>query len=123
MTEALAAVSSNIVFRIPAMRSKDALNAVLDAVEREAAADAQAMEEELQAARESSKDWAERSIATRYARLEATEGKVERYENLLGQRLDSIRDRLNELRAGLAAASMSSQAAADAFEQPAMAAQ
>lgn len=115
VADVLMSVSKHKLFKIPAMKSQDALHSILDAIEQDARREAEAMEAELEASRMGKTALGERAIANRYTRVEATERRVERYEGLLGQRLDGLRDRLNELRAGLAAASLSSSLAEDAF--------
>lgn len=104
-TRALRAVSSHQTFMIPAMRSVDAVSAILDALENEAQAEAETMESELLAGI-NGKSLGERALTGRVARCESMERKVSRYEGLLGTKLDALRGRLESLRANLAAAAL-----------------
>lgn len=100
-------VSAHRTFRIPAVRSSEAVQAVLDAVEQEARREFDGMMEEAKGA------LGERAINARYDRVEDVERKVARYEEMLGQRLDSFRERAEELRAALAVAMLKAEAAAE----------
>lgn len=100
---ALRAVSEHRVHRVPAMRSEDAVDAILDAVDAEASSEAEGMEKELAAA-----SLGKRGFETRIERCDDTERKVARYEELLGRKLDTLRDRLVALRANLTVAMVKS---------------
>ena len=54
-------------------------------------------------------DATERKINTRQDKLQAMRTKVEEYEQMMGGSLDSLRDRLERVQAGLAAAMLASQ--------------
>ncbi len=110
---ALRSVSAHKLFGIPALSNRDALEAVLDAVEREAADAADEMGAELlEAVGEGGKPRvSERVGKARVARCDEVEAKVGRYEAMLGTRLDSIRERLGDLRANLGAAMLVEAAA------------
>lgn len=103
------AVSEHRVFSIPAMRAEETMAAVLDAIEHEARAEFDGV---MQAIGE--EGVGVRALANRHAHVEGVEAKVGRYEELLGVRLDSMRERLTELRAALAAATLKAEAAAAA---------
>jgi hypothetical protein len=105
---AIREVSQHRIFEIPALSSKEVLSAVLDAVEREAAREAEDMAAEL------ASGVSERVAKTRVARCDAVEQKVTRYEAILGERLEGIRAKLAELRGGLASAMLSNEAAEQA---------
>jgi len=99
--QALRTCSGHTLCEIPAMRSEEAVSAILDAVQREAESEAMAMEEEL------SGGLGNRAITTRISRTEAVEAKVSLYEGLLGSSLETLRSRLSLLRANLSAALLS----------------
>jgi hypothetical protein len=103
---AVSAVSLHRTFRIPAMRAEDTVAAVLDAVEQEAAREFDQMMEEV-----GKENLGERALAARYSQVENVEAKVGRYEAMLGTKLGSFRERLEELRAALAAASLKAESA------------
>lgn len=94
--------SGHTLCEVPAMASDEAVAAILDAVQREAEAEALAMEEQLTGG-----SLGARALATRINRTEAVEKKVSLYEGLLGSKLDALRARLSSLRANLAAAMLS----------------
>jgi len=98
-------VSRHTLCEIPAMRSDEAVSAILDAVQREAQAEAEAMEAEL------AKGIGERAINTRLERTEAVEKKISLYEDLLGSKLETLRSRLSVLRSNLSLALLSSESA------------
>jgi hypothetical protein len=100
-------VSEHRIFSIPAMESSEAVAAVLDAIEQEAAAEVESMEKDLAAG-----TLGGRALETRVGRTEFVERKVERYEELLGVRLDAMRQRIHELRAQLTVAARKSDGAA-----------
>lgn len=87
------------VYRIPMVTDDhDAIEAITDAIMAETDAVADQVEADIV-------DGAgPRAIQTRFQVCEATEAKVAVYEELLGGRLDSLRGRLERLRANLAAA-------------------
>lgn len=111
---AVRSASEHRVFRVPALASKDVLEAVLDAVEREAREEAESMANELSKATGAGKGVSERVGKSRMEKCDAVEAKVARYEELLGTKLDAIRERLGDLRANLTTAMLAEQAAADA---------
>jgi hypothetical protein len=103
MMEVLQECSSHKTFGIPAMRTPDAVAAILDAIEQEAQREAQSLEDDLVSGKL-------RGVAlrNRATRCEGVEGKVQRYEEMLGQKLDTLRARLEHLRADLTAAALTS---------------
>jgi hypothetical protein len=102
----VAEVSEHKINLVPAMPSADAVSAVLDAVESEAGREASAIEEAL-----TSGELGAKAAARRVETVQAIERKVARYEALMGTKLDALRERLGELRGGLALAAMTSGAA------------
>lgn len=136
-SRAVHAASGSRVFFIPAMKSDEALEAILDAITREAEAEAEGMETALndhadalaaQAAIEDGTDGAtspnaldayrqgqmndgkkamgKRAISTKLRSLTKLGGKLSTYEDLLGVKLETVRLRLERVRAGLTVASL-----------------
>ncbi|KKN38749.1 hypothetical protein LCGC14_0750120, partial [marine sediment metagenome] len=108
MAGALGAASASRVFEVPALKSDEAIEAVLDAVAREAETAAEVMEEEL-----AKENLGERALRTRTERCGAIEEKLSTYEKLLGTSLDALHDRLEVLQAGLATAALAAMAGDD----------
>lgn len=96
-------VSESKVFQIPAMPTSSAVEAILDAIVSEATDVAVEIENDLA---DPAVELGPRALATRSGRCESTIAKVGRYEALLGARLDSIRKRIDDLKANIAAASL-----------------
>jgi hypothetical protein len=91
------------VFRIPAMRNSEAVAAIVDAIQAEAAKVAETMEAEMLATGDD--QLGKRAVKTRQADVEALLGKLADYETLLGLQLD-VRSRVEALQANLAAAAL-----------------
>ena len=94
-----AASDTNKLYEVPALKSTDAIEAVLDAISDEARREADQMERELE-----ENGMGARAIETRIARCEGVTSKVQRYEGLLGRRLEDLQGRLEALRANLTVA-------------------
>ncbi len=94
-------VSGHVVNRVPAMRTDDTVEAILDALNQEAEDEARRMEEDIEAAKLGA-----RGFENRIARTDEVESKVSRYELMLGRKLDAMRARLELLRANLTVAMM-----------------
>lgn len=101
------------VFRIPALQTAEAVEAILDSIEVEARDTIDAFEADLVAAAEPDGLGA-RALRTRQAQAEKLAGKLGKYEGLLGIKLDAIREKLETVSAGLTAARFAAEAAADA---------
>jgi hypothetical protein len=101
MVAVLTACSGHQVFEMPAMRSDQAVAAVLAAVSREASAEAHAMEAEL-----SSEELGRRALQTRERRCQTAMQKLAAYEGLLGSALDELKDRFEDLQQQIAAAAL-----------------
>lgn len=95
----LRACSAHRVFEVPAMRSEEAVAAILDAVTREAENTAKGMQEELDGAQLGKK-----AVVNRQADCDKLEAKLTAYEKLLGCSLTTIHTQLGKLRANLAEA-------------------
>lgn len=93
---ALCSVTAHTVHEIPAMSSKEAIEAVLEAIRREASTVVAEIENETQG------DEVSRRVAgNRIAMLHELSAKVNGYERLLGVSLNSVTDRINALVARL----------------------
>lgn len=101
MVAVLRSVSNHVVNRVPAMRSEDAVAAILDAVTQEAQAAADNLAKDLE-----ENKLGEIGFANRANKCSDMEAKISRYEDLLGMKLDTVRDRLENLRANLTIASL-----------------
>jgi len=104
VAHALREATSFRTFEIPAMPTDDAIEAILDAIGREAVAEAEGIMAELAEGK-----LGPRALRTRATRCEAMAQKVERYESILGRRMDSLRDQLEDLSAASTAAAMSAE--------------
>jgi hypothetical protein len=111
MVDAVAGVSGHSFFKVPALRSADAVDAILDAVTQEAAAEASKFEADLEAG-----NLGERALSNRVESVEAAEAKVARYEKLLGAAMPELSKRLEQLRANLTVASMQAAGGADLLD-------
>lgn len=97
--------SAATVYEIPALRTEGAVDAILAAVEREAAAEAGAIEEALEAG-----DMGVRALRSREAATTKMERKLASYESMLGRALPALQARLETVRAGLATAILAAEA-------------
>lgn len=103
--------SSNRCFEIPAVKGEEALDAVLDAIIRDAEAEAKAIEEDLarvpgpngelplDAEGNPLKPLGARALRSRAKHCDTVTSKIEIYEELLDTRLDQMRERLESLQA------------------------
>jgi hypothetical protein len=107
-----AAAEGHHVFRIPALRNDEAIDAILDAITVEAEAEAAAIEADLTA--EGDQALGERALATRTKRCAQVLAKVSSYEGLLGVKLETIRERVERLQADVSAASLLAGSIVDA---------
>lgn len=106
ISEAVKRVSGHRIFTIPALRSKDAVEAVLAAIEAEATAEASKLSDEIDAHLSGEAALGERALATRSERCEKVSKKLARYEELLGAHSEKLRERLDAIAEQLALASM-----------------
>ena len=104
---AVKAVSEHKLAQIDALRTDDVVDAVLDAVEAEAAATVERTFAEL------ADDMGTRALRTRVRQAEDVLAKVGRYEGLLGVRLEKIRERVGECQAAVSAALLRAEAGTD----------
>jgi hypothetical protein len=113
MTEAISKSSGHRFFEVPALQSDSAVEAILDAVSREAEAEVAAMEADLA---DPENGLGARAYKSRMGRCEAAAFKVASYEALLGRSLEGLQKRLEDLRYGLGAAALKAEAERDAEE-------
>lgn len=90
---------SHKVFRIPAMRNSEAIEAIIDAVTAEAEQVARKIDEEISAG------LASRALETRKGVVAELLAKVSSYEELVGQQM-KVRERLETLQAAVATAQL-----------------
>lgn len=88
------------LYEIPALRTDEAVAAVLDAVRREADELVHAMRAELKEQAPGAQ-YSKRQLATRESRLEAMRAKLTGYEQLLDVSMDGVRDQLTQVGAEL----------------------
>ncbi len=102
MRRAIHAGTAHRIQRIPAMRCEETIEAVLDAITQEA----ERAVVKMQAQIASGELGAKALEGTRYgsAAVEALESKLARYEGIVGKRLDGLREKLDDVRATVAAA-------------------
>ena len=106
-TAAIKAVSKHTFFEIPALRSDEAVVAVLDAVRREADGAVAQIEADLADAANMSA----RSLKVRAARCEKVLALVQSYGELLGVELEALARKIEGLQAGIVSASLVAKAA------------
>lgn len=101
--QALEKATDNVVFQIPSLKSDEAVEALLDALVREAEAEAQSIEKQLEALDDDSVDDKDklgaRALRSRAAKCDRMTDKVEMFEQILDTRLDALRERMETLQA------------------------
>ncbi len=115
VVDALESVSAHRVFKIPAMKNSEAIDAITEAVTAEATRLYDTMMAELE--RTGDERLGTRALATRASECQAMLGKVQSYEQLLGVLMPRIVGHIEELSASVAAAAL--LASADATERAA----
>ena len=101
LAEALHAATAHSLYEVPALQTKDAVRAVLDAITREAAGEAELMELALDTG-----ELGARALKAKVRGCEAMMAKVASYEELLGQSLPELQDRLKVLNRQLTIAAL-----------------
>jgi len=91
--------TSHTVYELPALRSDEAVKAIVDALAREAEAQATKLEEQLTA-----DELGERALRARGVTCEQMQKKVEQYERLLGTSMTTLHERIERLQAAVAGA-------------------
>lgn len=102
VARAVDAAAGHKVFRIPALKASEAVEAILDAITHEAESEASAIEADL--AKEGDEQIGVRALKSRGDTCEAVLAKVASYERLLGVKLDTVRERIDRLSADVATA-------------------
>jgi hypothetical protein len=112
---AVEAAAEHRVFRIPAVKNEEVVDAVLAAVQTEADAALGEITAELDRGQENDDEaLGRRALASRAVRCQELLGKVGVYERLFGVRLDAIRQNVSVMEARLAAAVLAAQPDEDA---------
>lgn len=101
------AQKSHRVFKIPALRNDEAIEAIMDSILAEAQKAAEVLEQELVA--EGDDKLGQRALRGRAKKCEALLAKIGSYEDLLEVRMDSIKGRIEDLQSSVAAAALVDQ--------------
>lgn len=109
---AIKSVSAHRIFNIPALKNDEAIDAIIDAVSAETAAAASAIEAEL--LKEGDDALGLRALKTRGESCGVLLDKVAAYEELLGVKLPALVSKIEDLRAGVVAATLKTERTADA---------
>lgn len=99
MADVVREVSGYSIFEVPALRSGEAVEAILDAVTREAEAEVEAITADLDECVNGDGEYGKRRLRTRETRCTAMIEKVTRYESLLDANRETMRTKLSKLRA------------------------
>ncbi len=101
--EALSNATQNVVFHIPSLKSDEAVEALLDALVREAETEAKSIEKQLSDLDDDSipdkEKLGSRALRSRAVACDLMTDKVEMFEELLDTRLDALRERMETLQA------------------------
>ena len=92
---ALCGATDHVIHQVPALKSDEAVEAILDAVLREADGEISGMAEEVDGG------LGKRALKTRGGRCDDLRLKVEAYEQLLGRSMEALRSRLEGLRGSI----------------------
>jgi hypothetical protein len=109
---AIQSVGAHRIFQIPALKNSEAIDAILDAVTVETSAAVAGIEAELIA--EGDDALGARALKTRAETCGALLDKVAAYEELLGVKLPALVSKIEDLRAGVAAAALKTEGGLDA---------
>lgn len=104
MVSAIGEASEHQLFEVPALKTDEAVEAILDAVLREADQECTAMETELDTG-----DLKKRALKARAGKCDDLRVKVEAYEKLLGKSLPKVQQRIEDLKASVVAAELTVQ--------------
>lgn len=114
MAAVLQEVSKHTLYQIPAMRSDEAVRAVLDALTLEAGKAITDMEDDLLQGSVGA-----RGLSNRADHCDRVKEKLSAYDSLLGDGLDVLRGELDKLKARLAAAALLAMGSDDDVEEAA----
>jgi len=98
IVRALGESSKHIMYDMPTMKSSGAIKAIIDGL----SADLQTALDQLD--KEMGSGLGEKALQTRRVRVEEMQAKLERYETLLGSKLEDIRARIGSAQAAVSAA-------------------
>lgn len=98
---ALAKVSAHKIHGIPAMRTQDAIDAIMSAITEETRAECERVNKEI-----AESGLGKRALESREKEADDLLSRLERYETLLGGRLDDLRSAIDETRAAIVTAQM-----------------
>jgi hypothetical protein len=101
MAQAIGKASQHRMFEVPALKSDEAVDAILDAVLREADYECTTLETVLDTG-----SLGKRALKSKVAVCEAMRAKVAGYEALLGRSMTAVQDRIESLKAGVVAAAL-----------------
>lgn len=101
---AIKSVSDHRVFEVPALKSDEAIEAILAALIAEADSETSAMETEFDTA-----ELGGRALRTRAGKAEALLAKVKEYETLLGKNLTAVTERVVGLKDALVTAALAAE--------------
>lgn len=101
MVKAIRMSSAHVIHKVPALKSEEAVEAILDAITREAQAEVEGLENALV-----DDGLGERALTNRAAKCDDIRQKLETYEGLLGKSLDGFKNKMEDLKANLAAAAL-----------------
>lgn len=109
MAGAVSTASGHRFFEIPALKSDEAVQAILDAITREAELEASGF-----AADVDNVELGAKALRTRVSRAEAMARKVAHYSELLGVNMQGLTTQLDELKFALTTAALKAEAEKDA---------
>jgi len=98
---AIASASDHSCYEIPALKSDEAVDAILDAVMREAQSATDAMADELETG-----ELQARALCNREEQCTAILAKLKQYEALLGRNMGTLTARVDDLKADIAIAAL-----------------
>ena len=103
--DVFAHATENVVFEVPALRSDEAVSAILDALQTETSAEMDLITAEI-----ASGELGKSALHTRETRCEGLRNKLRSYAELLGSHLDGISTALDSTKANVVAAAMMADA-------------
>lgn len=99
ISKVLRAVSDHLIYEIPALKTDEAVEAILAAVQAEAEREAASLEEEL-----AKGVLTARALKGRTSKTEQILAKIQSYEQLLGRSMTEMRTRVEDLKASITVA-------------------
>lgn len=104
IAQAVMASAAHTIFRIPALQVADVCQAVMASMAAEVAEEASKLEKDLD-----NPDLGARALRGRAGKCRDTANRVERFENLLGTSMESLREKLLTLQARLTEAALAQE--------------